>query len=136
MRRIVEKSSTIRKRNSATFAPLDWSFQESGALFGFQRPHGFVSVCNGAGLGRDSAKAGATVGTIVALAPPISRASASRVITVMVIRRFTGAAGVVGSRRLLAARPTTRASFSSGMPEATSSRRDELARSADSSQLL
>src|SRR3989344_943091 len=64
------------------------------------------------------------------------RATATECSTVMVMRRLAGARGLFGSSRSLAAKPTTRPSLASGMPADTSSRREALARSADSSQLL
>ena len=67
---------------------------------------------------------------------PMSRSSASRVMTMILILRFVGLKGLVGSSKMLDASPTTRANLSSGMPAAINSRRDALARSDESSQLL
>ena len=65
-----------------------------------------------------------------------SRSSASRFMTMTLIRRFIGCSGCAGTNSLLEARPWTSSIRSSGRPPATISRRDEFARSLDSSQLL
>ncbi|MNL79644.1 hypothetical protein D3C87_2062950 [compost metagenome] len=64
------------------------------------------------------------------------RCSASLVSTMMLMRRLAAAVGLASSCRRLDASPSTRTSLSSDMPPATSSRREALARSAESSQLL
>ncbi|MDT4871336.1 hypothetical protein FQZ97_1064590 [compost metagenome] len=64
------------------------------------------------------------------------RSSAACVITTMLMRRLIGSVGVSGLNNRLEARPSTRRSLSSGKPPETSSRREALARSAESSQLL
>jgi hypothetical protein len=53
----------------------------------------------------------------------------------MLMRRLIGLRGSALSRCMLSARPITRSTLPSVMPPVTSSRREALARSADSSQL-
>ena len=82
----------------------------------------------GGGFSRFSVNS--SVDVISGIPLPMSRSSASRVNTVMVMRRLEGARGLLGSSKSLAARPTTRPSLASGMPAETSSRREALARFA------
>ena len=57
-------------------------------------------------------------------------------ITMMLMRRLMGLTGSSLSNSTAELKPTTRMIFCSFMPPVTSSRREALARSADSSQLL
>ena len=125
MRRMVEKSSTIRNFMSG-----------AGVLIGATQ-RGVAIGDGGAidGRGRRLA-AGGGLGLGGFGRVRSSRSSASRFITMMLMRRFAGLCGSLASNSMLEARPCTRSTRSSGRPPATSSRREALARSLESSQLL
>ena len=84
----------------------------------------------GAGMG-SADNASATSGAVRNM-----RSSASRFITMTLMRRLPALIGSALLNSVLEARPCTRSTRSSGSPPATSSRREALARSAESSQLL
>jgi len=93
----------------------------------------------GSGSGSSSARRGSTCFSSPRATVPPSRAAVSSAflfITMMEMRRLIGLFGFCWSISTADDRPTTRTILLSSMPPAISSRRDALARSADSSQLL
>src|SRR3569833_37513 len=115
-------------------------FASSGACGGIGVLEAGEESCFGTPVGAlawpGSSCASAASAVLTPLASFVTASSVRLFITMILMRRLTGSWGAAWPNGTDDAKPTTRNIFDSPMPPAINARREALARSADSSQLL